>query len=91
VTDLRTAAAGAVATRQLARSGARTVAVLGTGTQGYLQVLALRAVRPVDTVLIRARLLRVTVVAAAGPLPSCGSAATRTGRIRPALGQSARR
>lgn len=55
LTDLRTAAAGAVATRLLARADARTVAVLGTGTQAYLQVLAVRAVRPVDTVLIWGR------------------------------------
>lgn len=31
------------------------IAVLGTGTQAYLQVLAVRAVRPVDTVLIWGR------------------------------------
>lgn len=55
LTDLRTAAAGAVATRLLARPNARTVAVLGTGTQAYLQVLAARTVRPVDTVLIWGR------------------------------------
>jgi ornithine cyclodeaminase/alanine dehydrogenase-like protein (mu-crystallin family) len=55
LTDLRTAAAGAVAARLLARPGARTVAVLGTGTQAYLQVLAARTVRPIDTVLIWGR------------------------------------
>jgi ornithine cyclodeaminase/alanine dehydrogenase-like protein (mu-crystallin family) len=55
LTDLRTAAAGAVAARLLARADARTVAVLGTGTQAYLQVLAVCAVRPVDTVLIWGR------------------------------------
>jgi ornithine cyclodeaminase len=55
LTDLRTAAAGAVAARLLARADARTVAVLGTGTQAYLQVLAVCAVRPVETVLIWGR------------------------------------
>ncbi|MGH3208779.1 MAG: ornithine cyclodeaminase family protein [Trebonia sp.] len=55
LTDLRTAAAGAVAARLLSRSDARTVGVLGTGTQAYLQVLAARAVRPVDTALIWGR------------------------------------
>lgn len=55
LTDLRTAAAGAVAARMLARADARTVAVLGTGTQAYLQVQAVREVRPVDTVLIWGR------------------------------------
>jgi ornithine cyclodeaminase/alanine dehydrogenase-like protein (mu-crystallin family) len=78
LTDLRTAAAGAVAARLLARADARTVAVLGTGTQAYLQVLAVRAVRPVDTVLIwgrnqeaahrlAARLPELSVVVAAEP------------------------
>lgn len=68
LTDVRTAAAGAVATRLLARPDARTVAVLGTGVQARLQVLAARAVRPIDTVLIwgrrrdAARLLRDTLV-----------------------------
>lgn len=55
LTDVRTAAAGAVATRVLARQDATTVAVLGTGTQAYLQVLAACAVRPIDTVLIWGR------------------------------------
>lgn len=55
LTDVRTAAAGAVATRMLARDDATTVAVLGTGTQAYLQVLAACAVRPIDTVLIWGR------------------------------------
>jgi ornithine cyclodeaminase/alanine dehydrogenase-like protein (mu-crystallin family) len=55
LTDLRTAAAGAVAARLLARADARTMAVLGTGTQAYLQVQAVRAVRPVETVLIWGR------------------------------------
>jgi ornithine cyclodeaminase/alanine dehydrogenase-like protein (mu-crystallin family) len=78
LTDLRTAAAGAVAARLLARSDARTVGVLGTGTQAYLQVLAARAVRPIDTVLIwgrnrdaarrlAARLPEMSVVVAAEP------------------------
>ena len=55
LTDIRTAAAGAVATRMLARDDATTVAVLGTGTQAYLQVLAACAVRPIDRVLIWGR------------------------------------
>lgn len=55
LTDIRTAAAGAVAARLLARADARVVAVLGTGVQAYLQVLAARAVRPVDTVHIWGR------------------------------------
>ena len=74
LTNVRTAAAGAVATRLLAREDARTVVVLGTGVQARLQVLAVRAVRPVDTVLIwgrrhdAARLLRDTIAATAPEL-----------------------
>lgn len=55
LTDVRTAAAGAVATRLLAREDSRTVAVLGTGVQAYLQVLAACSVRPVDRVSIWGR------------------------------------
>lgn len=55
LTDVRTAAAGAVATRLLAREEAKTLAVLGTGVQAYLQVLAAGVVRPIDTVLIWGR------------------------------------
>lgn len=55
LTDVRTAAAGAVATRLLARKDASTLSVLGTGTQAYLQVLAAVAVRPIDTVLVWGR------------------------------------
>jgi ornithine cyclodeaminase/alanine dehydrogenase-like protein (mu-crystallin family) len=40
LSDIRTAAAGALATRTLARSDAVTLSVLGTGVQAYLQVLA---------------------------------------------------
>lgn len=55
LSDVRTAAAGAIATRLLARTDARTLAVLGTGVQAYLQVLAAQAVRPIDNVLIWGR------------------------------------
>ncbi|SDZ33929.1 ornithine cyclodeaminase [Amycolatopsis xylanica] len=74
LTDVRTAAAGAVATRMLARPDARTVAVLGTGVQAHLQVLAVRAVRAIDRVLIWGRrrdaagLLRETIVGTAPEL-----------------------
>ena len=70
LTDVRTAAAGAVATRLLARADARVLAVLGTGTQAYLQTLAAHAVRPIDTVLVwgrnreSAERLRATLAAA---------------------------
>ena len=46
VTDQRTGAAGGVAAGELAASGARVVAVIGTGIQARRQVEALRVVRP---------------------------------------------
>ena len=45
ITDLRTAAAGAVAVKHLARSQVNTVAVIGTGGQARLQVRLLGQVR----------------------------------------------
>ena len=44
ITAIRTAAVSAVATRALARPGARTVAILGTGVQGKAHAEAMRAV-----------------------------------------------
>ena len=46
LTDLRTAAAGAAAAKALAKKSVSRVAVIGTGTQARLQVLALSRVRP---------------------------------------------
>jgi alanine dehydrogenase len=50
LTILRTGAVGAIAAKHLARKGARTVAVIGCGAQGRIQVAALRQVRPIGTV-----------------------------------------
>jgi ornithine cyclodeaminase/alanine dehydrogenase-like protein (mu-crystallin family) len=55
LSDVRTAAAGALATRLLAREDSTTVGVLGTGVQAYLQVLAAAAERPVASVRIWGR------------------------------------
>jgi ectoine utilization protein EutC len=55
LTDLRTAAAGAVAARHLARTDARRVTILGAGVQARLQLEALTLVRPVDAATIWAR------------------------------------
>ncbi len=46
ITEIRTAAVSAVATRALARPGAAVVAVLGSGVQGRSHVAAMRAVLP---------------------------------------------
>ncbi len=55
LTDLRTAAAGAVAARHLARADARIAGVLGAGLQARLQIEALSLVRPLERVLVWAR------------------------------------
>lgn len=47
LTDVRTAAAGAVAARHLAREDAATAAILGTGVQARMQLSALTLVRPI--------------------------------------------
>ena len=55
LTELRTAAAGAVAARHLARSDARIAGVLGAGRQAQVQIEALKLVRPIERVLLWAR------------------------------------
>jgi ornithine cyclodeaminase/alanine dehydrogenase-like protein (mu-crystallin family) len=55
LSDIRTAAAGAVAARMLAPTVVRTAAVIGTGVQAFWQAQALYAVRPFDSLLIWGR------------------------------------
>jgi ornithine cyclodeaminase len=55
LSDIRTAAAGALAARALAPSNVSTAGVLGAGTQGYWQALALFRERPFTTLVIWAR------------------------------------
>jgi len=55
LTDLRTAAAGAVAARHLARADARVAGVLGAGSQAQVQIEALKLVRPIERVLLWGR------------------------------------
>ncbi len=52
LTDLRTAAAGAVAAKYLANKEPRTVGVIGAGVQGRFQVIALAQVRRFQRVLV---------------------------------------
>ena len=55
LTDVRTAAAGAVAARALSRPDSRRVAIIGAGMQARMQLAALRLVRDIETVTIWAR------------------------------------
>ncbi len=55
LTDVRTAAAGAVAARHLAPASVETAGVLGTGVQARLQMQAVHLVRPFRRVLVWGR------------------------------------
>ena len=55
LTDIRTAAAGAVAARHLAPQNVSTAGVIGTGVQARLQIEAAYLVRPFDEVLVWGR------------------------------------
>lgn len=55
LTQVRTAAAGAVAAKHLARTNARIAAVLGAGEQARLQLEALTLVRPIETARVWGR------------------------------------
>ena len=55
LTDIRTAAAGAVAAKWLARKDSRRAGVLGTGGQARLQLEALCQVRPIEAASIWGR------------------------------------
>jgi len=55
ITEIRTAAVSAVATRLLARPGARRVAILGAGVQGRSHVHAMRAVLDDPEIVIWSR------------------------------------
>ncbi|TJV04120.1 MAG: ornithine cyclodeaminase family protein, partial [Mesorhizobium sp.] len=55
LTDVRTAAAGAVAARHLSRPDASVAAIFGAGVQAGLQLEALKLVRPIAEARIWAR------------------------------------
>jgi ornithine cyclodeaminase len=55
LTDVRTAAAGAVAAQHLARPDAKKVCIIGAGVQARLQLKALTLVRSITTATIWAR------------------------------------
>ena len=52
LTGIRTAAASAVATKYLAREDSRVLGVIGAGVQGRFHVDAIRAVRPIERVVV---------------------------------------
>jgi len=52
ITRVRTAAVSGLATRLLARSDATSLAILGTGTQGFAHLEAMLAVRPLQQIRV---------------------------------------
>lgn len=55
LTDVRTAAAGAIAAKHLARKDAKIAGIVGTGLQARLQLEALTLVRPIEKALVWGR------------------------------------
>jgi ornithine cyclodeaminase/alanine dehydrogenase-like protein (mu-crystallin family) len=55
ITEMRTAAVSAAVTRHVARSGARVLALLGSGVQAHAHLEALRHVCPIDEVRVWSR------------------------------------
>ena len=55
ITEIRTAAASALATRALARPDARVVAILGTGVQAHAHMSALREVMHIEELRVWGR------------------------------------
>lgn len=55
LTGLRTAAVSGLATRYLARAGARSLVIFGAGTQANTHLDAMVAVRPIETVTVVSR------------------------------------
>ncbi len=78
LTDLRTAAAGAVAARALARPDAVTACILGAGLQARMQLRALALVRPLARAVVWAR----------APAQAAAMAAEMTAEMTAGLGLS---
>jgi ornithine cyclodeaminase/alanine dehydrogenase-like protein (mu-crystallin family) len=57
ITAIRTGAGSGLATRVLARDGASTLAMLGSGAMAFDQVEAVRAVRPIQEIFVWSRTL----------------------------------
>jgi ornithine cyclodeaminase len=55
ITAIRTGAGSGLATRLLATEGARTLTMLGSGAMAFDQIEAVRAVRPIERVLVWSR------------------------------------
>jgi ornithine cyclodeaminase len=79
LTDVRTAAAGAVAAKHLAPRDIGTAGVLGTGVQARLQIIAAHQVRPFRKVLVWGRDAEKAAACAKDIAAAIGVEAAQTG------------
>ncbi|MCU0868158.1 MAG: cyclodeaminase [Burkholderiales bacterium] len=85
LTDVRTAAAGAVAARWLARADATVAAIVGTGVQARLQARALALVRPIARYRVAGRDLAKARAAAADIAAATGREAVAVDSVEAAV------
>ena len=85
LTDVRTAAAGAVAARHLAREEARIAAIIGSGVQARLQLKALTLVRPIESARIWGRNPEAAATAAAQLSDDLGLSVSPAGTVEAAM------
>lgn len=85
LTDARTAAAGAVAARALARADASVAAIIGTGTQARMQAQALTLVRPIEEFRVWGRAGSKAAALAASLTATLGVSARAVESIRAAI------
>ena len=88
LTDLRTAAAGAVAARALARPDATTACILGAGLQARMQLRALHLVRPLTRAVVWARNPAQAAAMAAEMTPRLGITVAAEGDPEAAVAQA---
>jgi len=85
LTDVRTAAAGAIAARHLAREEARIAAIIGSGVQARLQLKALTLVRPIESARIWGRNPEAAATAAAQLSDDLGLSVSPAGTVEAAM------
>ncbi|MCC0064989.1 MAG: cyclodeaminase [Defluviimonas sp.] len=88
LTDIRTAAAGAVAARHLAPERVETAGVIGTGVQARLQMRAAHLVRPFARVLVHGRDMDKARASAADLAASLGIKAEAVADAAALVGES---
>jgi len=85
LTEIRTASASALATRELARPDAAVLAILGSGEQAWHHAAALKAVRPFESVRIWSRTQAAAEALAARIATTLGIQARSSSSVRDAV------